>query len=114
MALKALMLRRNIEAKAAELEELQAKDAEFQTREADLTASIDEADTVEARAAVEAEIDRYDSELHAHQEVYLRWNAEYEIWHDRFWSAGRSVVQVDAGDQLPLYLHFVAIDLGLA
>ena len=78
MALKALMLRRNIEAKAAELEELQAKDAEFQTREADLTASIDEADTVEARAAVEAEIDRYDSELHAHQEAVASATAELE------------------------------------
>ena len=43
-------------------------------------------------------------ELPAHQEVYLRWNAEYEIWHDRFWPAGQCLVQVDAADQLPLYL----------
>ncbi len=67
MALKALMLRRNIEAKTAELEDLQAKDAAFASREAEITASIDEAETVEARAAVEAEIDRYDSELQAHE-----------------------------------------------
>lgn len=78
MALKALMLRRNIEAKAAELEALQAKGADFEAREAELTASIDEADTAEARAAVEAEIDRYDSELHAHQEAVASATAELE------------------------------------
>ena len=78
MALKALMLRRTIEAKAAELEALQAKGADFEAREAELTASIDEADTAEARAAVEAEIDRYDSELHAHQEAVASATAELE------------------------------------
>lgn len=78
MALKALMLRRNIEAKAAELEALQAKDAEFSDRETELTASIDEADTVEARAAVEAEIDRYETELHAHQEAVASASNELE------------------------------------
>lgn len=78
MALKVLMLRRNIEAKAAELEALQAKGADFEAREAELTASIDEADTVEARAAVEAEIDRYDSELHAHLEAVASATAELE------------------------------------
>ena len=78
MALKALMLRRNIEAKAAELEALQAKAAEFSARETELTASIDEADTVEARTAVEAEIDRYETELHAHQEAVASANAELE------------------------------------
>lgn len=78
MALKALMLRRNIEAKAAELEALQAKDAEFSARETELTASIDEADTVEARAAVEAEIDRYETELHAHQEAVASASTELD------------------------------------
>lgn len=78
MALKALMLRRTIEAKAAELDALQAKDADFDAREAELTASIDEADTTEARAAVEAEIDRYDSELRAHQEAVASASAELE------------------------------------
>lgn len=78
MALKALMLRRNIEAKAAELEALQAQGADFQAREAEITESIGEAETVEARAAVEAEIDRYDSELHAHQEAVANASAELE------------------------------------
>ena len=78
MALKALMLRRNSEAKAAELETLQAKDAEFTAREAELTASIDEADTVEARAAVEAEIDRYDADLRAHEEAKASVNSDLE------------------------------------
>lgn len=78
MALKALMLRRTIEAKAAELDSLQAKNADFSAREAELTAAIDEADTTEARAAVEAEIDRYDGELRAHQEAVASASAELE------------------------------------
>ena len=78
MALRALMLRRKIEAKAAELETLQAKDAEFRTREAELTASIDEADTAETRAAVEAEIDRYEAEYQAHSEAVTAASTELE------------------------------------
>ena len=81
MALKALMLRRNIEAKAAELEALQAKDADFNAREAELNASIEEVnqDTpAEARAAVEAEIDRFDAELQAHENAKDGVRAEIE------------------------------------
>ena len=78
MALKALMLRRTIEAKEAELETLQAKNAEFKTREAALTESIDEADSAETRAAVEAEIDRYDNDLHTHQEALASATSELE------------------------------------
>lgn len=69
MALKALMLRRNIEAKAAELEALQQQDPDFEARETSLMASINEAVSAEERSAVEAEIDRYDADLRAHQEA---------------------------------------------
>lgn len=78
MSLKALMLRRNIEAKAADLEALQAKDAEFESREAELTASIEEAASAEERTAVEAEVERFDTELRAHQEAVASANADLE------------------------------------
>ena len=47
MALKALMLRRDIERCTADLEALRAKDAEFTTREAELETAIKEANTNE-------------------------------------------------------------------
>ena len=78
MALKALMLRRNIEAKAAELEALQQQDPDFEAREASLMASIDEAVSAEERSAVEAEIDRYDADLRAHQEAVASASADLE------------------------------------
>lgn len=43
-------------------------------------------------------------ELPAEQEVYLRWNEDFELWHNRFWPAGKTLVTVSAGDQMPLYL----------
>lgn len=43
-------------------------------------------------------------ELDAEQEVYLRWSADFELWHDRFWPSGQSLVTVSMGDQMPLYL----------
>ena len=60
MALKALMLRKKIDAKNAELEKLRAKAAEFQTREAELETAIGEItdeSTDEERATVEAEVE---------------------------------------------------------
>lgn len=66
MALKTIMLRRDLERKRAELEALREKDAEFQTREADLETAINETETPEQREAVAAEIDTYDTEKEAH------------------------------------------------
>ena len=66
MALKALMLRRDLEMQTAELERLHALDAEFERRSADLEASIAEVKSVEERAAVEAEVERYDADFQAH------------------------------------------------
>ena len=60
MALKALMLRKKIDAKNVELERLRAKAAEFQTREAELETAIGEItdeSTDEERATVEAEVE---------------------------------------------------------
>ena len=57
MALKTIMLRRSIEKKQAELEALRQKDAEFSTREAELEAAINEAETSEQEQAVTEEVD---------------------------------------------------------
>ena len=40
-------------------------------------------------------------ELSIKDEVYLRWNADYEIWHDQHWPSGKSLVFVGTGAQIP-------------
>ena len=67
MALKALMLRRSIENKKADLAKLTAKDAEMQTREADLEKSVAEVETEEQQNAVSAEIDQFETDRAAHE-----------------------------------------------
>lgn len=68
MVLKAIMLRRDIEKKQAELEALREKDAEFETREAELVIAIGEAENDEQRDAVANEVETYDGEKAAHEE----------------------------------------------
>ena len=68
MALRALMLNKQLEGKRKELEELRAKDADFETREAELTAAIDEANTDEEKAAVEEMVEAFDADKAAHEE----------------------------------------------
>lgn len=43
-------------------------------------------------------------DLPAEREVYLRWNTPYEMWHNRFWSQGLCLCQVDTSNQLPFAL----------
>lgn len=69
MALKTLMLKRSIDMKKAELEALRAKDEDFAAREAELEASIGEADTDEQQEVVSEEIDKFETEQKAHQEA---------------------------------------------
>lgn len=66
--LKALMLRRSIDAKKAELAALEEKDAEFATREAELETAINEVEpgNQEQEAAVNAEIEKFENERTAH------------------------------------------------
>lgn len=67
--LKALMLRRSIDAKKAELAALEEKDPEFVTREAALEAAINEVEpgNQEQEAAVTAEIEKFENERTAYQ-----------------------------------------------
>lgn len=67
MALKALLLRRDINKINEQLAELRAKDAEFTTREAELEAAIGEAETDEQREAVGEEVEAFEAEKAAHE-----------------------------------------------
>lgn len=69
MALKTLMLRRSIDLKKKDLETLRAKDPDFQAREAELEAAINEAETQEQQDAVAAEIEKFDTDKQAHEEA---------------------------------------------
>ena len=66
MALKTLMLRRSIDKKKAELEELRNKDAEFSTREAELETAISEANTADEEQAVTEAVDAFEADKTAH------------------------------------------------
>lgn len=67
MALKTIMLRHGIERKKQQLEELRKKDADFDTREAELEAAIKEANTEEEQAAVGEAVEEFDTEKQAHE-----------------------------------------------
>lgn len=68
MALKTLMLRKKIDDKKKALEAVRAKDADFEKREAELEASINEAATDEEKEAVETAIGEFEKERAEHDE----------------------------------------------
>lgn len=67
--LKALMLKRSLDAKRAELADLERKDESFQTREVELETAINEVEpgNAEQEAAVNAEIEVFDADKSAHE-----------------------------------------------
>ncbi len=72
MALKALVLRKRIDEKNKALAALREKDAEFETREAEIRASVEELteeSTQEERSAVDDAVDAFDAEKKAHEEA---------------------------------------------
>lgn len=78
--LKVLMLRRSADAKKAELAELERKDADFVTREAELEAAINEVEpgNAEQEEAVNAEIEKFDEEKTAHEAAKQQLSADIE------------------------------------
>lgn len=44
------------------------------------------------------------SQLDPKKEVYLKWNAEYELWHHGCWSNNQHLIQVDIGMNMGHYL----------
>lgn len=76
--LKTLMLKRSIDLKRAALEKLRERDAEFQTREAELEQAIAEAQTEDEQSAVTEEIDKYESAKAEHDQNVNTLSAEIE------------------------------------
>lgn len=68
MALRQLMLAKQIADKEKELKEMRGKDADFETREKELETSIEEANTEEERSVVDEEITKFTEEKEAHEE----------------------------------------------
>jgi len=69
MALKVLLLRKQKELKEKELNELRAKDADFERRVAELTAAVDEVENDEQRAALDEMVTAFDAERTAHRDA---------------------------------------------
>lgn len=76
MALKVLMLNASINAKRRELEALEAKDADLEARQAELTADIQAASTEEERKVVEEAVTAFDAEAEAHENAKAALSAE--------------------------------------
>lgn len=68
MALTVLMLRKRLNDDKKALDELRAKDADFEKREAELEQSIEEAETEEEKQAVEEAISEYEKDKAEHAE----------------------------------------------
>lgn len=69
MALKALLLKKQIDNAKKALNELRKKDADFATREAELTKSIEEVETEDQRAAVDEMVSAFESEKAEHDKA---------------------------------------------
>lgn len=67
--LKTIMLRREIDRKKNKLEELRAKDADFEKRESELAGDIEDVSTDEEKDAVTAEVDQFDADRAAHDQA---------------------------------------------
>ena len=78
MALKSLLLRKQLDDKKKTLEELRAKDAEFQTREAELETAIGEAESDEDKAAVEGLVNEFEQDKQSHEENKTKLAGEVE------------------------------------
>lgn len=76
MALKAIMIAKKLEMKRAAFDELVTKDAEFETRSAEIEKAIGEAKTEDEQKAVEEALEKYTEEEAAHNEEKEKLSAE--------------------------------------
>lgn len=72
------MLRRSIDKKKEELENLRGKDAEFETREKELEEAINEAETEEQEQAVSELVEKFDADKKEHEETKDTLSSEIE------------------------------------
>ena len=76
MALRALMLKKDLDNKRKAFAELEKRDAEFEARKAELESAIEEVETEEQRDAVNEEIDKFESEQTEHESAKADLDAE--------------------------------------
>lgn len=43
------------------------------------------------------------SQLHAEDEIYLRWDANFELWHEQYWPGGRCRMRITMASMLANY-----------
>ena len=67
MALRALMLKKELDTKRKAYKELLKRDAEFEARNAELEQAIEEAETDEQKEVVNEAIDTYETEIAEHE-----------------------------------------------
>ena len=76
MALKVLMLKKDLDNKRKAFAELEKRDAEFEARKAELESAIEEVETEEQRDAVAEEIEKFESEQTEHESAKADLDAE--------------------------------------
>ena len=76
MALRTLMLKKDLDNKRKAFAELEKKDAEFEARQKELETAIEEVETEEQRDAVNEEIEKFESEKAEHDQVKTDLDAE--------------------------------------
>lgn len=68
MALKALLIKKQLDNKRKALDTLRAKSADFETREVQLMQAIDEVETDEQRTSVQEMVDAFEAERKQHDD----------------------------------------------
>ena len=100
MALKQIMLRKKIDMKRSELNQLISKDADFATREAELEAAIGEATTEEEQTTVTEQVEAFETEKKEHEEAKTALEEEIAGLEEEL-SAAEADPPQDRGSQIP-------------
>lgn len=100
MALKQIMLRKKIDMKRSELNQLISKDADFATREAELEAAIGEATTEEEQTTVTEQVEAFETEKKEHKEAKTALEEEIAGLEEEL-SAAEADPPQDRGFQIP-------------
>ena len=101
MALKAIMLRHNIDRLRTKLSELVNKDAEFESREAELETAIRETETDEQRNAVSAEVETFEADKAAHTEAKENLTRQIEELETELAEEERKIPAVNTPEKIP-------------
>lgn len=100
MALKQIMLRKKIDMKRSELNQLISKDADFATREAELETAIGEATTEEEQTTVTEQVEAFETEKKEHEEAKTALEEEIAGLEEEL-SAAETDPPQDRGFQIP-------------